>query len=582
MRAVILLCAVLLIAGAGYMLIFATADRRIQAEFTFISGPLRTLDPQRTSMLRDFRIIDVLYDRLTRLSHETGEPVPAMAERWQISEDGRTYTFHLREDARWSNGDPVRAEEFILGWRRAMMPDFAAYYRTMFDYIEGAEDWFTLRNEDLQAYADRPAAQRSEQAAKQLLETHLEAFEREVGLEAPDDHTLIITLEKPVPYFLDLTAFMTFSPQHAPSMAEAMLDPDEDTGMVRMRGDWLAPDKLITNGPYFLAEHRPNRHLLLEASEHYYDREAMTSASIGVRILETGPALRSYEGGHYDWWPDVPTAHVIAGDLYQQKQDGDRDDVHVFDEAATSYAVFNVQDEYRGEANPFADRHIRRAFAKAIDVDQIIADIMRKQERKSHSLVPPGMIPGYEPPQDVAPRFAPEAAARMLEAYDGEVPSVTILYRTGTGQNAMAERVARQWRDHLEADVTIEGVPHDVFVERLKEGRFMFTFANWFADYRDPTSWLNMYRSGDGNNHAKWANDDYDRILAEAAEITDPERRMSMLEDAERLLLREAPIVPMFIWRSIELYDPQRVRNLDRTPWTWPRLDRVEVTRPER
>ncbi len=582
MRAILAICAVLVLSGAGYMLIFATGERRVEADFTLISGPLRTLDPQRTSMLRDFRVIMCLFDPLTKVSPETGEPEPATAERWQVSDDGRTWTFHLREDARWSNGDPVRAGEFIVGWRRAMMPDFAAYYRKMFDYIEGAEAWFELRNEELAEYAARPAAQRSYEAADELWQRHLEAFEQMVGVHAPDDRTLIVELKRPVPYFLELTAFMTFAPLHEPSVTAAMTGPDARSGMLSMRGDWLNPGRLISNGPYKLVQHRPQRQLLLEANEYYWNRAAMNNNSIGIRILEGNAALRSYESGHYDWWPDVPTTHVIAGDLYRQMREGDRRDVHAYSQAATFYAVFNSAQPPPGGDNPFADERLRRAFAKTLDVEGIIDDIMRKDERRTYSLVPPGMVPGYDPPQDVAPRFDPEAARRIIDELGDEVPEVTILYRTEIGQRALAERVARDWREHLGARVTIEGVTHSVFVDRLKEGEFMFTFANWFGDYRDPTSWLNMYRSGDGNNHAKWSNPDYDQILEDAAQMTDPEARLSVLEDAERLLLREVPILPMFLWKSIELYDPSRVRHKPDDVWSRPRLEFVEVRRPQR
>ena len=256
-----------------------------QADFRFISPSAHHhLDPQKISWSHDIRIIECLFEPLVKLHPTNPQPQPAVANQWHISNDRLTYTFKLRPDARWSNGDPVTAQDFIYAWQRAMLPDLAADYTQLLFCIKGAQAFFHWRNQQLTQFAQNDSTTQT-QTAQQLWDKTQKHFTETVGLAAPNDQTLVVQLAQPTPYFLQLCAFATLMPVHRNSL-EKLTSIHTQTGMLVQDPSWTKPQNLISNGPYTLKQWKFKRHLLLTANDHYWDRQSMQNNSILELIVE--------------------------------------------------------------------------------------------------------------------------------------------------------------------------------------------------------------------------------------------------------------------------------------------------------
>ena len=561
----ILATALALIPGCG---------RDEEADFTYgVRDEHIFLDPQKISWVTDSRVADCLFEPLLDYSAADLTLEPAAAESWELSDDARTYTFHLRPEARWSNGDPVRASDFVFAWKRAIVPDFAADYTQLMFCIQGAREFFDWRTAQLQDFAARG------QSADAAWDEAQRKFRESVGLSAPDDHTLVVTLQRPIAYFLDLCAFVTFMPVHETSVRPTV-GLNRQTGMLtRDDNYWTDPKRLVSNGPYRLARRRFKRDLLLVANEHYWNREAMGNGSIQERIIhEPQSALLAYENGTVHWLPDLPTASPVAADLVKEK----RADVHLQQMAGVYFYNFNCRRTLvDGTANPLADPRVRRALAMAIDRDTIVQKVTRLNQPVVRSFVPPDAVPGYDPPTETGPGFDPEAAAGLLAeaGYPGGrgLGGLSILYNSGFGHESIAQAIKRMWEQHIGVFVTLEGIEVKAFSQRLKTQDYTICRASWFGDYRDPTTWLEKMMTGNGNNDCAYSNPDYDALLHRAATQTDPAERFSTLREAEALMLADSPMAMIFQYIALHVYDPGIVQGLHNNAWNRWRLEFVKV-----
>ncbi len=542
-------------------------------ELRFLSETsIKTLDPQLTSWLVDFRVIEGLFEPLLRVNPATLELEPSAAAALPtVSGDGLTYTFTIREDARWSNGDPLRAADFIYGWKRALLPDLAADYSALLFCIEGAEAFFSWRAQRLASFRDGGLT------AEQLWRQTHEHFARTVGLEAPDQRTLRVTLRQPTAYFDELTAFASYSPVHQ-ATADAYLELSPDTGAVTMDSDYFrSPDKLITNGPYRLTEWTRQR-LILEANPHWWDRQHMGNDRVVTEVVaDPINALIRYDRGEVDWYPNLPTALRQAADLVRSG----RDDVHYGPAAATYYYAFNCKPEIDGRPNPLADARVRRALSLAVDRRNLVENITRLNQPVARTFVPPGAIPGYEAPVEAGVRFDPEAARQLLaeagHADGSGISGLTLLYNAEGGHELPAEAIANGWRQHLGVTVQLESIDRTAFSDRLKNGGFTIARASWFGDYRDPTTFLDKFRANNGNNDGAYNNPAYDALMDRAETLLDPAERLAVLREAEALLISELPLIPLYHYTNLELFDPARVKNLHPNIWNYRRLEAVAV-----
>ena len=558
-------------------LIIGVGDPMPKADFVFVeTAEYNSRDPQRMTYLADIRLAGRLFETLVDLNFDDMSRNPGAAERWEVSEDGRTYTFFLREDAYWSNGDPLTAHDYIYAWRRAIIPDTAAGYAFFLFAIEGAQDFYQFREAQLEAYVQEvKTSGGSEQRAAELWEAALKKCDELVRMRAVDDKTIEVTIKQRTDYFLDLVAFATYMPVHRESV-EAGVTYNVESG-TRMDDPtyWNDPSRLIANGPYVLEKRKFRQYSYLTANPHYWNRGALKNTSLLARIIADDMAvLMAYDQGVVDYVPQLSSD--IAHDLVQEGQN----DVHVVPLAGTYIYNFNCQPKLNnGDPNPLTDWRVRRALSGAIDRKQLGERVTRLNEPPAYSFVPPGSCAGYEPPVEASPVFDPKAARALLKeaGYAGgsELKGLSILYNTGDIHGNNAQAIKNMWEEHLGVIVTLEGVESKISSQRGRSQDYTIRRAGWYGDYADPTSWLDIRSSMDENNTTKWSNLEFDALLAKAALSQDPAQRMQLLREAEAIMLKECPQAVLYHYVGVSLFDPAKVKGLVPNAWTRDRFEQI-------
>jgi len=594
------------------------------ADFTFINqGDVNTLDLQRMSWMQDLRVARLLFEGLVRNDVLTWgyDITPGVAERWDISEDGRTYTFHLRESAKWSNGQPVTAHDFVYAWRRAILPDTGSDYIKLFHLVEGSSEFTDWRQAQLDEYAARPESEKSPEAARDLLAEAHRRFGQTVGIRALDDRTFRVTLTEATPYFLDLCAFPVFYPVYPPLLRQYEA-PSARTGMIILESGWTKPGVLVSNGPFELTLWRFKRDMRFEVNQHFWDKQSLAIRSIKIPSVEDpNTMVLAFESGAAQWVTDV-TADYRADildqklDFYQENReqyealkaqgydqfeidrrlpDDPRKNVHAVPAFGTYWYNFNCLPQLLdGRDNPFADPRVRRAFAMAIDKESIVKDIRRTGEPVARTIIPPGSIAGYDSPKGLkcisdgrtpAEREAIAAEARALLAQAGypnpseDFPvTVELLFNKAAGHDLIAQAIAKNWERYLGVQTLLKQREIKVFRDDLKKQRYMTGRAGWYGDYGDPTTFLDVNRKDDGNNDRKYSSPVYESLLDQAKDERDPQKRLDLLSEAERLIMEEdLPMVPLYHYVTMYMFDPDEVTGLNPHPRTMQNVFLVDV-----
>ena len=567
----------------GALAAVVVSDRPLpRAELVYSDlQPVFTLDPQRMSYLQDFRLAYALYEGLVRWDNDTFEIEPAGAGSWSISDDRRVYTFTLREDARWSTGDPVRADDFVYAWRRAVLPDTAADYAQLFFFLEGGEELFEWRSEQLAAYAERPAAERTRAAAldaRRELNAHAG---RTFGVRALSERVLEVRLERPTPFLLDLLCFASFMPVH-PETVEAFVDVDPGTARIQQRHGWTKPGSHAGNGPYTIERWRFKRDMRLAASPTYRDQNLVRSRSIEVRTIESPEtAVLAFETGAIHWLTDVNVDYLA--ELVSAQRAGERDDVRWFPNFGTYFWSFNCRPRLTdGRANPLHDARVRRALSMAVDKQAIVDRVRRVGEPVAATLIPPGSLRGFDDERSVVgvPYDPTRARELLTEAGwidrdgDGTIedvsgtpfPVIELLCTSGSYHDQVAQAMQAMWEESLGVRCSIRIKETKTYRDDLKRQDYMMARGGWFGDYGDPTTFLAIHRTGDGNNDRGYSDPRYDEHYDAATREPDPRRRYEMLVDLERYTMEETvPVLPIFQYVQFYLADPA-LRGLSTHP----------------
>ncbi|CAN5476106.1 peptide ABC transporter substrate-binding protein [soil metagenome] len=493
--------------AASALLVPACAPTDPPAELVFINGvEPETLDPAYITGQPEGRLASALFEGLTRFDAK-GEPVPGVASSWEVSEDGKRYTFHLRPDARWSNGDPVTSDDFLRSWHRTLAPTTASDYASLMFPLLGA-----------QAVNEGSAGPES------------------LGVAAPNPQTLVVDLIAPTTYFLDLCAFVTFLPVPLPT--------------IEVAGDeWIKPEHLVGNGPFTLESWRLNHRIRLQRSETYWDAANVDLASIDVLpINDANTALNFFMTGEADLMMDKGLIPVTLLGALREK-----DWFHTAPFLGTYFTRFNTTRE------PFDDPRVRKAFALAIDRERIVEKITRNGERPAATLVPPGTGLGYQPPAGLP---HDPARARELLADAGfpggkGFPLTTYLYPTLTIETSIAVELQSMWKDVLGVEVGLQKQEWKVYLATLKALDYDLGRSSWVGDYNDPSTFLDMFISGSGNNRTGYADPDYDALIDRSAREPDPEARYALLRDSEKMLLDDQAVVaPIYFYVGVQFYHP--------------------------
>lgn len=646
--AVILL---LILAGAA-ALALRGAPSGPTPDFRYVnSSDIHTLDPARMSWNQDLRLALNLWEGLLTTDPRTLLPTDGVAMfPPEVSDDGLIWTFHLRPDAHWSDGSRVTAADFLRGWRRCIEPGTAADYAFFLtDTVSGASEYASWRSEAvavLTALARRaqgwplnpeqnsllarsPIAQPVRDALSErgrsfaphhpqegspsdtgiqsdfnrfdlpwsslhetVLRRHTLEMEerfRFVGLQAPDPHTFIVRLHRPVAYFADLVAFPTLSPIHesierlrehtrfdhstaVPSSlehADATTVPLTPEGLVTYDPQWTKPDYhahgypgLVTNGPYRLTAWAFKRSVRIEVNPFHRDATRIACRVIEAVVIEDpNAALLAYEAGDVDFIPSLETPYDHV--LFQWASTGTRPDFHVCALSGVYFFNFNCRDSViDGRKNPFVDARVRRAFCLATDREALVRDVLQRGDRPAGSFVPRDTIPGYIPPAGLSYDVT-EARRLLAEAGypDGTaLPVIELLFNTGgsgVGHATLCQAVARMWERNLGAQVELVGKESKTFAHDKAARRFMIARANWYADYNDPTTFLDVLTTGNGNNDSGYSGEAYDELMHLAAVERDPARRFQLLRQAETIVVEvDCPVLPLFHYTGLTAIRP--------------------------
>jgi len=484
-----------------------------QADLTLCNGDEpQTLDPAIITGQLEGRIALSLFEGLTTRNAQ-GDIIPGMAESWTRSPDGLTYTFKIRADAKWSNGDPLTAQDFLNSWERALSPETASEYSYQLYYLVNGEAYGTGKLKDFS----------------------------QVGVKAPDDRTLVVTLWHPTAYFLELTSFQTLCPVHLPTVK-------------KYGKDWTKPGKMVSNGPYVLKEWRLNDYILLEANPYYWRPVPIHR----IKVLPTNNPTACFNLFYSHKTDLIMDKGSIPAELVQSIKD--KPYFHSEPFGGTAFMRFNVK------RKPFDDVRVRKALAMALDKEDIVTKITRAGEKAADTLVPPGNA-GYTSPQGL-PYNVAEARQLLAEAGypDGKgFPTVDLLYaKRGTSDNAAAEIQALWKRDLGITSIRLRGQEWKVYLNSMEEIDFDLCLSAWVGDYSDPQTFLDMFVTDGGNNDTGWSDPTYDQMLETSENTADPAKRMQIMHDMEKILVEdEVPIVPIDFLVGVSLYEPGKLGGFE-------------------
>ncbi len=507
----LLLCAALLVACGGRETNVEAGNRLGILHFGNADEP-QELDPHIVTGLTESNILGTLLEGLVVKDPDTLEPIPGVAESWTLSEDGRVYTFQLRDNARWSNGDPVTAQDFAWSWWRALQPQLGNPYAYMYYPILNAEAYFKGEIDDF----------------------------GKVGIRVLDSHTLEVTLTHPTPYFLQLLDHMTLYPVHRPTI--------ESFGAAAQRGTrWTRPGNFVGNGPFQLRDWRLNRLVEVERNPHYWDAD-----NVGLNGIRFHPTQnitteeRMFRAGQLHFTNTVPVDKIAWYQAHRPEL------IRVAPYLATYFYRFNTRVPH------LADPRVRRALSLAVDREALVRSITRGGEAAAVAFTPPDTL-GYS--ADPALRFDPEEARRLLAeaGYPGGegFPVTELLYNTMELHQKIAVAIQQMWNQHLNVDVRLYNQDWQVFLSAVNGGDYAIARAGWIGDYVDPNTFLDMWVSGGGNNRTGWSNPRYDDlVLRQAPAATDRDSRYALLREAERILMDEMPVMPLFVYTSKSLIHP--------------------------
>ncbi|MDB5358491.1 MAG: hypothetical protein JWN24_4944 [Phycisphaerales bacterium] len=556
----LLVIPVALLALLAGMMFWSGSAVQQKADFTFISrDEVRTLDPNRMSWTQDFRIAYGLSEGLYRLDPRTLQAIPGNAGQIDISPDKSVYTFHIRPEARWSNGDPVQAGDFVFAWRR--MLEEPGEYTYLLHYIKGAKQYEDAFGEESKDYRFK------------------EADFSKVGVEALDERTLKVTLIHPVVPFPDFCTMPPFFPLNEKAM-EKYLDHElfkKSGGRVRRYDkEFFQAPHLVTNGPYKLESWTYKRRMRMVVNPFYWNKGVIQSAIVDQVVAEDEQwAFAMYDSGGADWVTDF--SGDIAAELYAKH----RSDVHVFPAFGTYFYSFNCQPKLNdGSANPFVDKRVRQALSMALEKRVITQTITRMGEIPTTTYIPANSFQGYKTPKGL-PYDVPAAKKLLAEAGypDGKgFPNVALLFNNASVHGPIAENIRRQWLDNLGIDVKLEGIEVKTFGDRQRNKDYAVCRASWFGDYLDPSTFTDKYKPDSENNEAGWKNPEYSDWCKKGDEEPDPQKRLDYYARAEEIMLEEAPILPIYTYVECFLFH-DKVYGIPLNPRTMHVMSSVGVHR---
>jgi oligopeptide transport system substrate-binding protein len=477
-------------------------------------GDPETLDPQKVSTSIEFHIMRDLYETLI-IHNGQGKVMPGVAEKWEIADDGRTFRFTLRANAKWSNGDPIKASDVVFAWRRAADPATGAKYANVLDPVVGFE-----------------AVRKGTAGAKM----------EDIGIRAVDDRTLEVKLASPTPYFIELLTLPISAPLHEAS--------------IKQHGsNFVRPENKVSSGAYRLREFTPGAQAVLLKNTNFHDAANVKIDQVNfIPLADSAAAARRFQAGEVLSTVNIPANQIktLRAQLGAQ--------VSVTPQLGTWYLTFN------NDKPPFNDRRVRTALSMVLDREFIADQVWNGSMAPAYSFVPPGTN-NYGAPFDLPFKAQSiidrEDAAKKLLAEAGFGPNnpLKVEYRFNMSPENQATfvAIADQWKQIgvQTSPINTDARTHFAFLR--DRGAYDVARAGWIADYNDPQNFLFLLESSaiPGLNYARWSNAKYDDLMKQAASETDLAKRAGIMRQAEEILITEAPYTPVLFFTNRNLISPK-------------------------
>ena len=506
-------------------------DKKVPQVITFnLGADPKTIDPALNAAVDGSTVIANAFEGLMRVD-EKDMPIPGVAEKYEISPDGLKYTFHLRKEAVWSDGQPVKAGDFEYAWKRALNPDTAAEYAYQLYYLKNGQGF----NESKLPDADVSVGIKK-------------ATADEVGVKAINDNTLEVNLEYPTLYFLSLMAFPTYAPVRK--------------DIVEGNDKWtLKPETYICNGAFKMTEWKAKDVIVFEKNAKYWDAASVKLDKINYKMLDDQNAsLAGFKAGQLDLIQGPPQQEIpklVADGIAQ-----------IFPSLSTYYFCLNLSPEAdkidAAAGKALKDPRVRKALSLAIDRKIIVEKVALGGQLPATSFVPTGI------PDDKGANFTnkeyysaeanvEEAKKLLAEAgyADGVgFPNMTIMYNTSQGHQNIAAAVQDMWRTNLGVEIDLRNQEWKVFQKTRTDKQYLIARHGWSGDYIDPMTFLDLFVTNGGNNDAAYSNAKYDEKIAGAKKETDPAKRMALLHEAEDILMEDMPIIPLYYYTTVVCQKP--------------------------
>lgn len=489
----------------------------------------KELDPSRATGAPEGKILDSIFEGLVNLDQATLEIIPGVAESWTVSKDGLTYTFNLRKNAKWSDGKALVADDFVFSWRRAISPALASEYAYQLYYIKNGKAINTGELKDV----------------------------KKLGVKAKDSHTLVVNLENPTPFFLQLCAFRTLYPvpKHVVTKHKGQ--------------EWTREENIVSNGAFKLTEWKINKHVIAVKNPNYWDSQNVALQKIFFLPIEkVETEENAFFSGQIHMTNTVPQVKIALYEKRAKKNPSAYNPYKNFPYLGTYFYRFNTTKK------PFNDKRVRKAFAMVIDRNLITSRITRGGELPGTTFTPPG-VGGYTYENSYLPTSTSKdviAKAKALLAEAGykdlsKFPKTEILYNTSENHKKIAVAIQQMWKGFLGINVGLYNQEWKVYLSNQSQLKFDISRSGWIGDYADPNTFLDMFVTGGGNNNTGWSNKEYDDLIAKASAEANQSKRYEYFQKAEKILLDEMPVIPIYIYTNKKLVSDKVLIKNEKGTW---------------
>lgn len=474
----------------------------------------KSIDPGLLTDQSGIAVNSLVSEGLTRQGKD-GTPEPGLAEKWDVSEDGLTWTFHLRENIKWSSGEPVTADDFKFAWLRVLEPATASEYAYMLHYIKGG-----------QAYNEGKGKK------------------EDVGINVIDSRTLEVKLERPTAYFASLAASPTYAP-----IREKFFDE-------KGKNFALEADAMEYSGPYKIKNWKHDSNFIMVKNENYWNKDHIKIDEVEmVLVADSTAELNAFNNG------EIELIRLTA-EQYKRYEKDPR--VNVFRNNSVWYLEYNMENKF------LANKKIRQALTLAVDKEEMANTIVKGTGEAAYGIVPTG-FPGEsktfrEENGDSYPKYNPEEAKRLYkeglaELGVTELPELSLIINEAGNNKKIAEYVQEKIRTNLGANIRIEPIPFKERMARLQQKDFEIALSGWGSDYADPMTYIDLFVTNGGNNHSSYSNPKYDELIKTANNSSDNKVRMQAMRDAEKILGDDMPVGVMLYSTRVIMLNP-KIKNV--------------------